>query len=103
MYLHRFGCFEFPIFLLIASIELSVLFNFDYLCFKDSEKEETDFKGTINSLSDKGPKYGIVDPKMGFCVKILGKTSKKLKPSNFRPKFRSEFFKECNLLFSIEF
>ena len=63
--------------------------NFYHFCFKDGEKEETDFKGTIN----KGPKYGIVDPKMGFCVKILGKTSKKLKPSNFQPKFRSKFLK----------
>jgi hypothetical protein len=71
------------------------VFNFDYFCFKDGEKEETDFKGTINSLSDKGPKYGIVDPKMGFCVKILGKTSKKLQPFDFRPKFRSEFLENA--------
>ena len=65
----------------------STTFNFDHFCFKDGEKEDTGFMGTNNSLLGKEQKYGIVDPKMGFCVKILGKTSKKLNPSNFRPKF----------------
>ena len=79
------------------------IFNFDHFCFKDGEKEETDFKGTINSLLDKGPKYGIVDPKMGFCVKILGKTSKKSETIYFSAKIPFGILGECNLLFPTKF